>query len=96
MVTARITDSLGVAARAAAAGDVGALNFAFDTPFAHPNGTLYVVTAGRAILRADDWRGQAHSDDNIAPLFFFKMAQNLDSIRPRPWPIMNLLYCGCS
>ena len=32
-------------------------NFAFNTPFTHPNGTIYVVTANRAVLRAYDWRG---------------------------------------
>ena len=56
-VTADITDSRGVLARARAAGIVGADNFAFDTPFTHANGTLYVVTGGKAILRANDWRG---------------------------------------
>ena len=56
-VTANITDSRGVAARAVAAGVAGADNFAFDTPFAHPNGTIYVVTGSKSILRADDWRG---------------------------------------
>lgn len=53
--TASITDSSGLVKGGlkGAAAD----NFAFDTPFAHPNGTLYVVTAGNAILRAEDWRG---------------------------------------
>ena len=55
--TANITDPRGIEKRAVAAGIVEAENFAFDTPFAHPNGTIYIVTAGKSILRAEDWRG---------------------------------------
>lgn len=56
-VNATIEDNRGLIPQAIANDDINADNFAFDTPFMHPNGTLYVVTAGRAILRADTWRG---------------------------------------
>ena len=55
--TANITDPRGIAKRGVAAGIVEANNFAFDTLFAHPNGTIYIVTAGKSILRSEDWRG---------------------------------------
>ena len=38
---------------AAAGKVVPADNFAFDTPFAHPNGTLYVVTVRRVHVPAN-------------------------------------------
>ena len=50
-ISANIIDPLGVAL---------ADDFAFDTPFTHPNGSIFVVTASRAILRADHWAGPYH------------------------------------
>ena len=59
-ISANITDPLGVGLTE---------DFAFDTPFTHPNGSVFVVTASRTILRAEHWTGpyQVRHHTSLAP-----------------------------